>query len=232
MSVFLSHISKRYGRQEVLRDISFRVQPGDLVGFLGRNGSGKSTCLKIITGGLLPDGGLVEVCGHSLLTEPLEARRCMGYLPESNPLYGEMTPRAYLRYVGGIYRIPDLRGRVDALLEQFQLQAEAEKPIACLSKGNRQRVGLAQALIHDPAVLVLDEPFSGLDPLQLAEMHTLMRTLSAEKAILFSSHSLSEVVDLCSRLLILHEGVLKADLPVSELGGREALAHLFKEIVL
>ncbi len=230
MSIQLSHVSKRYGRQEVLCDISFQLQPGDVVGFLGRNGAGKSTCMKIITGGVCPDSGQVEVCGHSLVDEPMEARRCMGYLPENNPLYGEMTPRVYLQYVAGVYRIDKAETRVETLLEQFHLQVEADKPIACLSKGNKQRVGLAQALIHDPKVLVLDEPFSGLDPMQLGEMHELVRTIQVDKAILFSSHSLSEVADLCSRLLILHDGVLKVDAPIADLTQQDTLEHIFKEM--
>lgn len=229
MSINVSHISKRFGRQEVLRDVSFELRRGEVVGFLGRNGAGKSTCLRILTGGLRPDAGTVEVCGFDLAARPLEAKSRMGYLPENNPLYGELTVAAYLDHVAGFYRLDDPRGRTDEVMERLSLSAVASKTIRTLSKGYRQRVGLAQAWLHDPEVLVLDEPFSGLDPAQLAEMHALIRSICAEKVILFSSHALAEAGDLCTRLLLLHEGRIVADGAVDELTRHQSLEELFKE---
>lgn len=230
MSVKVSNISKSYGKTTVLQDIGFEVQPGEIVGFLGVNGAGKSTCMKIITGWLAPDKGNVTVCGFDIVQDTIEAKRRMGYLPENNPLYPEMYVKEYLRYVAGLYRVPDAAAVVNDIIRQIQLNEVENKLISTLSKGYRQRVGLAQALVHNPEVLILDEPFSGLDPNQLSEIHTLIKELGKTKAILFSSHSLPEAEDLCDRVLILHNGQLRADAPTAELTREKPLEETFKEL--
>ena len=230
MCLKVSAVCKHYGKKEVLRDIGFGISRGEIVGFLGRNGAGKSTCMKIITGSLFPDEGSVEVGGFNVWKHSAKARRSMGYLPENNPLYPEMYVCEYLRYVAGLYRLSDVHGTVDKWMECIGLTEVRGKTIATLSKGYRQRVGLAQALLHDPEVLVLDEPFTGMDPGQLSEMYGLMRELGQSKAILFSSHVLQEASSLCDRVLILHDGRLKADAPLDELTREVSLEVRFKEL--
>lgn len=230
MSIKLSHIYKSYGKHEVLRDIGFEVRRGETTSFLGINGAGKSTCMKIITGGLIPDAGKVFIDGHDLQEEPLVAKRLMGYLPENNPLYPEMYVKEYLQYVAGLYCTADINLRVCTVMERTGLTTVYKNTIGTLSKGYRQRVGLAQALLHNPPVLVLDEPFSGLDPNQLEEMHTLIKELEQDKAILFSSHSLPEVKDLCKHILILHNGEIAADATIEELTQEMSLEEKFKEL--
>lgn len=230
MSIKLSNVYKSYGKQEVLHDISFEVKPGELVGFLGPNGAGKSTCIKLITGWLFPDRGSVEVCGHKLSGQAICAKRRMGYLPEHNPLYPEMYVREYLEYVGGIYKISQPGRRIEELAEELALTDVLGKTIGTLSKGYKQRVGLAQALIHNPEVLILDEPFTGLDPNQLDQVHALIRRISKEKAILFSSHSLQEVEEISTRTLIISRGRLMADQLISELTKEQTLTEVFKEL--
>ena len=230
MAIKVSNISKSYGKQEVLQSLNFEVQPGEIVGFLGINGAGKSTCMKIITGWLTPDNGSVTICGHDIQQDTIAAKHEMGYLPENNPLYPEMYVREYLRYVAGLYRTPDAKARIDEVIRQIKLEEVEDKLISTLSKGYRQRVGLAQALVHNPEVLILDEPFSGLDPNQLNEIHKLIKELGKTKAILFSSHSLSEATQLCDRVLILHNGQLVANAALSELTREQSLEDLFKEL--
>lgn len=230
MSLKLSNIHKSYGNQEVLRGISFEVYPGEIAGFLGRNGAGKSTCMKIITGGILADEGDVIICGYDIRTNLLEGKRRMGYLPENNPLYPEMYVREYLCYIAGIYGLCNAGETVDAMMELVHLTEVGGKTIGTLSKGYRQRVGLAQALLHNPDVLILDEPFSGLDPNQLEEMHMLLHELGKNKAILFSSHALREAGALCDRILILHNGLLVADNSIEDLTRDISLEDKFKEL--
>ncbi len=230
MSIGVSHIKKSYGRREVLHDLSFRIEKGEIASFLGPNGAGKSTCMKIITGGLAADAGEVYIGDFNIRTHPLEAKRLMGYLPENNPLYPEMYVREYLEYVARLYALPDVHNTVARQIDWLNLSDVAGKAIGTLSKGYRQRVGLAQALIHDPEVLILDEPFSGLDPNQLEEVHELIKELSAGKAILFSSHSLKEVSELGGRVLILNRGKLVADTSLTELTRTKNLEEAFKEL--
>lgn len=230
MSLQLSDIYKSFGEQEVLRGVNLEIHKGEIVGFLGRNGAGKSTCMKIITGSIPADRGEVYVCGYSIKTDLLIAKRCMGYLPENNPLYPEMYVKEYLRYVAGVYRISDAEETLDDIIKRVSLEDVCGKTIGTLSKGYRQRVGLAQALLHSPEVLVLDEPFSGMDPNQSEEMHALLRELSQNKVILFSSHALKEAADLCNRILILHKGMLVADAPIEELTSSVSLEDKFKEL--
>lgn len=230
MSVKLSNISKSYGNIEVLHHVSFEVRPGEIAAFLGPNGAGKSTCMKIITGWLTDYTGTVTVCGYDISKDPIAAKRCIGYLPENNPLYPEMYVREYLEYVGQLYRMANLHSLVDEMIERVKLEEVCGKTIGTLSKGFRQRVGLAQALLHNPEVLILDEPSSGLDPNQLGEIHSLIKELGKEKTILFSSHSLQEIADLCEHTLIIHKGEIVADARMSELTKEEPLEDIFKRL--
>ncbi|WP_321425186.1 ATP-binding cassette domain-containing protein [uncultured Bacteroides sp.] len=232
MSIKLTNISKLYGNSEVLHNVSFEVRPGEIAAFLGPNGAGKSTCMKIITGWLTDFTGNVTVCGYDIRKDPIGAKRCIGYLPENNPLYPEMYVREYLEYVGQIYRVANLHGLVDEMIERVKLQEVRGKTIGTLSKGFRQRVGLAQALLHNPEVLILDEPSSGLDPNQLSEIHSLIKELGKEKTILFSSHSLQEVTDLCEHAIIINKGAIVADAQMSELTKEESLEDIFKRLTI
>ena len=230
MSIKVSDVSKSYGKQEILHNISFEVKQGEIVGFLGVNGAGKSTCMKIITGWLQPEQGSVSICKHDIQEDTRAAKYLMGYLPENNPLYPEMYVKEYLYYVAGLYRVTDVATVVDEVMEQVKLKEVSDKLIGKLSKGYRQRVGLAQALVHNPQVLILDEPFSGLDPNQLSDIHALIKELGKTKAILFSSHTLSEAAELCERVLILHSGQLVADANINELTREKSLEETFKEL--
>ena len=206
MAVRVEHITKQYGTQKAVDDLSFEVGSGEILGFLGPNGAGKSTTMKIITGYLTPDAGKTLVNGVSTAEQPLETKRSIGYLPEHNPLYPELYIREYLRIIGRMQKIPDLAQRVEEVIELTGLTRESRKKIGALSKGYRQRVGLAQALIHDPDVLILDEPTSGLDPNQLAEIRGLIRDLGKTKTIIFSTHIMQEVQAICDRVVIIDKG--------------------------
>lgn len=212
MSITVKNISKSYGTQPALKDVSFSLKTGEVVGFLGPNGAGKSTLMKILTGYLQPDAGTFSVAGHDGASEMPSIQRKLGYLPEHNPLYDSMFVREYLSFTAGIYKTP--KTRIAEVIQQVGLGAMAEKKIDQLSKGYRQRVGLAQALIHDPEVLILDEPTTGLDPNQIVEIRDLVRSIAAEKTILLSTHIMQEVEALCSRVLILNEGKLVSDRPI------------------
>lgn len=212
MSIKVEHISKSYGSQLALSDVSFAVEPGEVVGFLGPNGAGKSTMMKILTGYLKPDDGKFEVAGLDGFREMPAIQKRLGYLPEHNPLYDSMYVREYLSFTAGMYH--GAKSRVEEVIEQVGLGAMANKKIHQLSKGYQQRVGLAQALVHDPDVLILDEPTTGLDPNQIVEIRDLIRSVSASKTILLSTHIMQEVEALCSRVLILRDGSLVADGPV------------------
>ncbi|MGB9746495.1 MAG: gliding motility-associated ABC transporter ATP-binding subunit GldA [Bacteroidales bacterium] len=212
MSIQVEHVTKKFGIQKALDDVSFTAERGEILGFLGPNGAGKSTMMKIITGYLSPDKGNVLVCGHDVAREPLEARRKIGYLPENNPLYHSMYVREYLSFVAGIYfKSSDIRKRVEQIIERTGLSPEQHKQIGMLSKGYRQRVGLAQALLHDPEVLILDEPTSGLDPNQIVEIRHLISELSSNKTVLLSTHIMQEVEAICHRIIIINRGKLAAE---------------------
>lgn len=210
MSVIVEDISKLYGNQLALDKISFAVDTGSVLGILGPNGAGKSTLLKIITGYLLPSSGQVRINGLKVDPESLAIKRLIGYLPENNPLYPDLYVREYLRLVAGMYKIPKRNLRIEETIEMTGLGAEATKKIGALSKGYRQRVGLAQALLHDPALLILDEPTSGLDPGQLVEIRQLIRNISSNKTVLLSTHIMQEVEAICDRVLILNQGKVVA----------------------
>lgn len=222
MSVLVQHLTKIYGAQHALQDVSFQARKGQVLGFLGPNGAGKSTTMKIITGFLPPNEGTAEVCGFDVQKAPLEARRRIGYLPEHNPLYKEMYVREYLRFWGKLHKTPQLERRIREMIDITGLGAEQHKLIGALSKGYRQRVGLAQALIHDPEVLILDEPTSGLDPNQLAEIRALIKQLGKDKTLILSTHIMQEVQAVCDRVIIIHKGRIVADDPIEALQQRIA----------
>jgi ABC-2 type transport system ATP-binding protein len=222
--VEVQNLTKTFGPQTAVNNISFTVGKGEILGFLGPNGAGKSTTMKMATGYLPPSAGTVLIEGFDVLTAPLEVRRRVGYLPEHNPLYLDMYVHEYLEFIGSVHGLGGeaLRRRVRQLVERVGLGREQNKQIGSLSKGYRQRVGLAQALIHDPGVLILDEPTTGLDPNQIGEIRSLIRELGEDKTVIFSTHILPEVTALCSRAVIINRGQLVADSPVSELGASKA----------
>jgi ABC-2 type transport system ATP-binding protein len=211
VSIRVENIVKKYGQQLALDRVSFTIESGEITGFLGPNGAGKSTLMKIITGYLSPDSGKAQVEGMDVDVTLTNFRANIGYLPELNPLYPEMYVREYLKMVAGFYRLSDSKRCVDRVVEMTGLTSESSKKIGVLSKGYKQRVGLAQALIHDPKVLILDEPTSGLDPNQLDEIRLLIKKISAEKTVLLSTHIMQEVEALCTRIIIINKGKLVTD---------------------
>ncbi len=217
MTIRISQISKSYGAQKALDQVSFEIGTGELVGFLGPNGAGKSTLMKIITGYLAADEGKVEINGEVVETNNISIRSQIGYLPENNPLYPDLYVREYLEMVAGFYQLQNKKERVVQMVELTGLKNEQHKKIGQLSKGYRQRVGLAQALIHDPSVLVLDEPTTGLDPNQLEEIRQLIRTISQNKTVMLSTHIMQEVEAVCSRVVIVNKGRLVADGTIDQL---------------
>ena len=211
MSIEVNGITKIYGTQKAVNAISFSAQKGGVVGFLGPNGAGKSTTMKMITGYLLPDTGTIQVCGVDVQKDPVAAKRKIGYLPEANPLYYDMYVREYLAFIAGVHQLNQVSKAVDRAIQLTGLGPEAHKRTGQLSKGYKQRVGLAAALIHDPEVLILDEPTSGLDPNQIIEIRNVIKEQGKEKTILFSSHILQEVQAICERVIIIHKGGIVAD---------------------
>lgn len=211
MSIEVTNLIKYYGEQAAVRDITFSVAKGEIVGFLGPNGAGKSTTMKIITGFIPCTSGDVKVCGLPVDVDSLDTRQLIGYLPENNPLYLDMYVKEYLEFVAKIYKMSDVRDRVSDMVKAVGLDIEQNKKIGALSKGYRQRVGLAQAIIHDPQVLILDEPTSGLDPNQLAEIRELIRTIGKEKTVMLSTHIMQEVEAICDRVVIINKGQIVAD---------------------
>lgn len=217
MSVKVQHLVKVYDVQRAVDDVSFEAHKGEVLGFLGPNGAGKTTTMKIITGYLPQSGGTAEVCGFDVTRQPMEARACIGYLPEHNPLYRDMYVREYLHFTAGIHKVPNARKRVEEMIERTGLQTHRQKQIGELSKGYRQRVGLAQAMLHDPQVLILDEPTSGLDPNQIIEIRQLIKDLGREKTVILSTHILGEVEAVCDRAIIINKGKLAADASIEDL---------------
>lgn len=232
MSISVQSLQKNYGEQKAVDQISFEVGKGEIVGFLGPNGAGKSTTMKILTGYLQPDGGKASVSGIDVQEHPLQTKKKIGYLPESNPLYYDMYVREYLHFMADVHQVNDSVARVNEVIAQVGLTRESDKKIGQLSKGYKQRVGLAAALIHNPEVLILDEPTTGLDPNQIIEIRDVIRQLGQEKTILFSSHILQEVEAICDRVIIINKGRLIADSTVSELqqaNSRPVIRVQFKE---
>ncbi|QGY43795.1 gliding motility-associated ABC transporter ATP-binding subunit GldA [Maribellus comscasis] len=217
MTVETSNITKLFGKQKALDNVSISVKQGELIGFLGPNGAGKSTLMKIVNGYLPADSGEVFVNGQRVTPQNLEIRRNIGYLPENNPLYTDLYIKEFLEITAGFYRIPNKKKRVDEMIELTGLGEEQHKKIRALSKGYRQRVGLAQALIHNPSVLILDEPTTGLDPNQLEEIRGLIRDISKEKTVIFSSHIMQEVEAVCNRVIIINKGRIVANGSIAEI---------------
>jgi ABC-2 type transport system ATP-binding protein len=217
MSIEVKNLSKFYGQQAAVNDISFSIQKGEIVGFLGPNGAGKSTTMKILTGFIPATSGEVKICGMEVDVDSLETRKKIGYLPENNPLYLDMYVREYLEFVGKIYKVPNLKARIDEMIQQVGLEVEQNKKIGMLSKGYRQRVGLAQAIIHDPEVLILDEPTTGLDPNQLVEIRELIKRIGKSKTVMLSTHIMQEVEAICDRVIIIKSGKIVANSTAAEL---------------
>lgn len=211
MSIQVNHLTKIYGTQKAVNNISFSVNKGEIVGFLGPNGAGKSTTMKMLTGYLQPDAGSLQVCGLDISTNLIAIKQKIGYLPEANPLYFDMYVKEYLDFIGGVHHISNLKFEVEKAIELTGLTLESKKKIGQLSKGYKQRVGLAAALIHSPEVLILDEPTSGLDPNQIVEIRNVIKAQGANKTVLFSSHILQEVEAICDRVIIINKGEIVAD---------------------
>lgn len=212
MSIVVSNITKRYGTQLALDNVSFSIKPGEIVGLLGPNGAGKSTLMKIITCFIPPTSGDVTVYGHDIREESLEIRKKVGYLPENNPLYTEMYIRESLEFIAGLHNLGDNKTkRINEIMQLTGLDAERKKKIGALSKGYKQRVGLAMALVHDPEVLILDEPTSGLDPNQLVEIRNLIVEIGKQKTVILSTHIMQEVEAVCNRAIIINKGRIVAD---------------------
>lgn len=231
----VQNLTKIYGTQKAVNDISFEAKQGEIVGFLGPNGAGKSTTMKIATCYLTATSGTVEVCGFDVQKSPMEARRNIGYLPEHNPLYLEMYVKEFLEFIGGIYGLKGqhLQRRISEVIELFGLTLEYKKKIGQLSKGYRQRVGLAQALIHDPQVLILDEPTTGLDPNQLAEIRGVIRNIGREKIVIFSTHIMQEVEAICDRVIIINRGNIVEDTSLTNLQkAGKTMEEVFRELTV
>ena len=227
----INDISKLYGEQRAVDHVSFSVNQGEIVGLLGPNGAGKSTLMKILTCFIPPSEGEASICGHSIYDDTLAVRRCIGYLPEHNPLYLEMFVREYLRFAAGLSGVKNVGQRADEMTELTGLQPEANKRIGQLSKGYRQRVGLAQALIHDPQVLILDEPTTGLDPNQLEFIRNVIRNSGKNKAVLLSTHIMQEVEAMCSRAVIINHGRIVADESMNGLNAKK-LTEQFHQLTM
>jgi ABC-2 type transport system ATP-binding protein len=209
----VENLQKRFGRLEAVKGISFTVSKGEVLGFLGPNGAGKSTTMRMITGFLPPTAGTASICGHDIITDPVEAKKCLGYLPEAAPSYRAMTVEDYLRFIASVrgYHGAEARERVEAAIEKARLQPVAHKTIETLSKGYRQRACFAQAILHDPPVLIMDEPTDGLDPNQKFTVREMIREMAAEKAIVISTHILEEVDAVCTRAIVIADGEIRAD---------------------
>ena len=219
MAVIVEHLTKQYAGQTVVDHLDFELRKGEITGFLGLNGAGKTTTMKMISGALLPDEGDVRILGYSILTQREAAQKHLGYLPEHNPLYPDMYVKEYLGYVADIYHAP--KRNVAESIALTRLESHAHKKIHTLSKGYRQRVGLAATLLHDPDVLILDEPTNGLDPQQILEIRQIVRDLGQEKVVLLSSHIMQEIQAVCQRVLILHKGKIILNEPMAHLQDKE-----------
>ena len=225
MSVEVQQLTKIYGQQVAVNAISFQLEKGEITGFLGPNGAGKSTTMKMITGALTPTDGTITVNGIDILKNPIEAQRTIGYLPEHNPLYTEMYVREYLHFMAELYpKVPS--DRIEEVIALTGLSSESNKKIEALSKGYRQRVGLASALIHDPEILILDEPTTGLDPNQLIEIRHIIKELGKRKTVLLSSHIMQEIQALADRVIVLHKGNIVLDKKMTELQNKEQIIEV------
>lgn len=229
MSIQVNNLSKNYGTQKAIDSINFEIPAGQIVGFLGPNGAGKSTTMKILTGFIPPSSGSAKICGIDVEENPLKTKELIGYLPEHNPLYLDMYVKEYLNFMAEIQGVKKIQQRTSEIIEITGLQLEKRKKIGQLSKGYRQRVGLAQALIHDPKVLILDEPTSGFDPNQLADIRELIKKIGKEKTVLLSTHIMQEVEAICERVIVIDLGKIVADAKTKEIGqsnSKEIVIHI------
>ena len=235
MSIVVEGLLKNYGTQKAVNDISFSISKGEIVGFLGPNGAGKSTTMKMISGYIASDAGRAQVCGIDVSVDPINVKKKIGYLPEANPLYLDMYVREYLDFIAGVHQILDKKKAIEDVIVLTGLTVEAKKKINQLSKGYKQRVGLAAALIHDPEVLILDEPTSGLDPNQIIEIRNVIKTQGKNKTVLFSSHIMQEVEAICDRVIIINKGKIVADDQLKNLQNSKSdqfhVRVIFQEIV-
>lgn len=216
MTISIKKINKSYDNNKVLSNISFSIKKGEIVGFLGPNGAGKSTLMKIITSYFTQDNGMAEICSFDTLEEEIESKKRIGYLPENNPLYKQMYVKEYLNFVSSIYKIENKIKRIEQMIQKVGLQSQQHKMIGKLSKGYQQRVGLAAALLHDPEVLILDEPTTGLDPNQLEEIRNLIKEVGKDKSVLLSTHIIQEVDKMCNRVIIINKGQIVSDKLISD----------------
>lgn len=235
MSIKVKELSKNFGNQKAVDGISFEAKPGRILGFLGPNGAGKSTTMRMLTCYLKPSSGDAEICSKSILTDDLAVKSLIGYLPENTPLYHDMYIREFLTFVGETYRVKNLSQRVEEVIKQVGLTPEQHKKISMLSKGYKQRVGLAQAIIHNPEVLILDEPTSGLDPNQLTDIRALIKSLGSAKTVIISTHIMQEVEAICDDVIIINKGRLVANAPLvtlKEQHGLKTLEEIFKKLTV
>lgn len=226
MSIQVNSLRKHFDKQKAVDGISFEAKPGKILGFLGPNGAGKSTTMRMLTSYLKPSSGSASLCGFDVQTQSIEVRKVMGYLPENTPLYADMYVQEFLLFVANTYQLKDAKQKVKETIEKVGLTAEQHKKIAMLSKGYKQRVGLAQAIIHDPQVLILDEPTSGLDPNQLVEIRELIKQLGKNKTVIISTHIMQEVEALCEEVIIIDKGRIVANASIIELKKEHQLTAL------
>lgn len=232
MTIDIKNLTKQYGQQKALDNISLAINEGEIVGLLGPNGAGKSTMMKIVTCFIPPTSGEVKVCGFDINEQPMNIRSLIGYLPEQNPLYNELYVRESLEFIAGIHGIKgkERKERVEYMIEKVGLTKEVKKRIGMLSKGYKQRVGIAQAMIHNPKVLILDEPTTGLDPNQLVDIRNLIKELGQDKTVILSTHIMQEVEAVCNRVVIINNGKLVADDSIEHLAVGGSLEQKFREI--
>lgn len=235
MSISVKNLSKHFDKQKAVDLISFEAKPGRILGFLGPNGAGKSTTMRMLTGFLEPTAGQISICGEDIFTNPISTKQNIGYLPENTPLYTDMYVKEFLQFVGETYGLEDLNHTINDVIKRVGLTPEQHKKISMLSKGYRQRVGLAQAIIHNPQVLILDEPTSGLDPNQLVDIRALIKSLGKEKTVVLSTHIMQEVEAVCDDIIIISKGKLVANASLEDLKKLHhplSLEEIFKKLTL
>ena len=231
MGILISSLTKSYGNQKALDSVSFSIKNGEVVGLLGPNGAGKSTLMKSVTGAIIPDAGEIKIDEFSVLNQPIETKRRIGFLPENNPLYYEMYVREYLKFVGDIRN--EKKERIEEVIQKVGLTPESHKKIGQLSKGYKQRVGLAQAILSNPEILILDEPTNGLDPNQILEIREVIREIGKSKTVILSTHIMQEVEALCSRVILLNKGKIVSDSPIEEFKGQyKSLEDAFHQLTV
>ena len=233
MSISVKNLSKHYDAQKAVDSISFEARPGRILGFLGPNGAGKSTTMRMLTGYLTPTAGEAAVSDKNIISQPIEAKKRIGYLPENTPLYPDMYVKEFLRFVGETYALSNLSNRIDEVIKLVGLTPEQHKKIGMLSKGYRQRVGLAQAIIHNPEVLILDEPTSGLDPNQLVDIRALIKELGKNKTVIISTHIMQEVEAICDDIIIINKGKIVANNSlegIKKAHNQESLEDIFRKL--